>query len=40
MASRCMDPKNFEWHTVVRADSDSADLYRDDYVRVKGSVLG
>ena len=34
------DPKNSEWHTVVRAHADSADINRDDYVRVKGSVGG
>lgn len=34
------DPKNSEWHTVVRADADSAGINRDDYVRVKGSVGG
>jgi hypothetical protein len=34
------DPKNSEWRTVVRADADAADLNRDDYVRVKGSVGG
>ena len=34
------DPNNSEWRTVVRADADAADLNRDDYVRVKGSVGG
>ena len=34
------DPKNAEWSTIVHTDSESLDLRTDNYVHVRGKVLG
>ena len=34
------DPKNAEWSTIVHTDSESLDLRTDNYVHVRGEVLG
>ncbi|MGF1472106.1 MAG: hypothetical protein ACFB50_10245 [Rubrobacteraceae bacterium] len=35
-----VDPENAEWNTVVYSENSDLELKSDDYVRVKGSVLG
>ena len=34
------DPKNAEWSTIVHTDSESLDFRTDNYVHVRGEVLG
>lgn len=34
------DPENAEWNTIVQAPKTEADLASDDYVHIKGTVVG